>query len=132
MVMLSYPQVLIRSEGETAMDATRRATQPPTTFAAFLLIAMTMASVSLQAQTISAHTWETPQTAPGTGQFFQCLYEQRWPCQPSAENAPTSDQILMRYEDALGGAAALGKVNTRIIMQRRFQDIGTPEDEYLL
>jgi len=97
-----------------------------------MLTPIALASAPLQAQTVSAHTWATPQSAPGTGQFFQCLYEQRWPCQPSADNAPSVEQILDKYQEALGGATALAKVSTRVINQRRFQDIGTPEDEYLL
>ena len=87
---------------------------------------------TLKAQTISDHTWETPQLAPGSGPFFQCIYEQKWPCAASARSAPTVDQILAKYEQALGGADALAKVTTRIILQRRFQDIGSPEDQYLL
>ena len=87
---------------------------------------------TLSAQTVSQRTWESPQLAPGTASFFQCIYEQKWPCTPSAEHAPTIDQILAKYEEALGGAAALSKVKTRVITQRRFQDVGTPEDEYLV
>ena len=64
--------------------------------------------------------------------YFQCLYEQKWPCNETAAQAPSVDQILSRYEAALGGAEALSKIRTRVIIQRRFQDIGTPEDEYLV
>ena len=45
---------------------------------------------------------------------------------------PTADQILAKYEQALGGAAALGKINTRITRTRRFQDVGSPEDHELV
>jgi hypothetical protein len=95
-------------------------------------LAIALASVLSPAQTVTEHTWETPQSAPGTAQFFQCLYEQRWPCSASAGTAPDIDSILTKYQDALGGATALAKINTRVIAQRRFQDIGTPEDEYLV
>ena len=44
----------------------------------------------------------------------------------------TADQILARYEQALGGAAALAKINTRITRTRRFQDVGSPEDHELV
>jgi hypothetical protein len=93
---------------------------------------MSTVSTSAQAPAITDRTWETPRSSPGSGPFFQCLYEQKWPCGPSAEHAPSIDQILARYEEALGGAAALEKIKTRVIIQRRFQDIGTPEDEYLV
>ena len=45
---------------------------------------------------------------------------------------PTADQILARYEQALGGAAALAKIITRITRTRRFQDVGSPEDHELV
>lgn len=45
---------------------------------------------------------------------------------------PTSDQILAKYERFLGGAAALGKVNTRTIQSRRLQSGGHPSDTTLL
>ena len=86
----------------------------------------------LPAQAVTEQTWQTPQSAPGTAHFFDCLYEQNWPCTPAAGSGPSVDQILTHYQEALGGAAALAKVNTRVIAQRRFQDVGTPEDEYLL
>jgi hypothetical protein len=97
-----------------------------------MLTMIVLASPDCRAQTISARTLESPKSAPGTGQFFQCIYEQKWPCNPSADHAPTVDQILAKYEESLGGAAALAKINTRVITQRRFQDVGTPEDHYLL
>lgn len=84
------------------------------------------------AQAISPRTWESPKLAPGTGEFFQCLYERKWPCAVNSATGPSIDQVLANYEQALGGAAALAKVNTRVITQRRFQDVGTPEDEYLV
>ncbi len=87
---------------------------------------------TLPAQTVSPQSWDSPQMAPGTAQFFECLYEQKWPCKTSTEQAPSIDQILAKYEEGLGGGAALAHVNTRVIAQRRFQDVGTPEDEYLL
>lgn len=108
------------------MDFVRRA----------LPIAVAMLGTSLmaiaQAPAVNEHTWQGPQSAPGTGAFFQCLYEQKWPCNPVVGEAPSVDRILARYEAALGGAEALEKVKTRVIIQRRFQDIGTPEDEYLV
>ena len=101
------------------------------------MLGLTLVMISLappvsRAQTISVQTWESPKSAPGSGQLFQCIYEQKWPCDPSLDHAPTVDQILAKYEESLGGAAALAKINTRVITQRRFQDIGTPEDHYLL
>ena len=112
------------------MHKTQRAIQAAGIAPLFLLTAAL--SVTLNAQTVTEHTWQSPQLPAGSGAFFQCIYQQKWPCTPSAASAPTVDQILMKYEEALGGAAALGKVKTRIIAQRRFQDVGTPEDEYLL
>jgi hypothetical protein len=50
----------------------------------------------------------------------------------SSAALPTADRILERYEQSLGGAAALAKVQTRIVHSRRFQDIGPPEDHYLV
>lgn len=50
----------------------------------------------------------------------------------SAAGTPTTDQILAKYEEALGGRDALAKINTRIVRSRRFQDIGPPEDHDLL
>ncbi len=114
------------------MNAPRRTARPVMMIVGLRLTLIALTSASLQAQTVSAHTGATPQSAPGTGQFFQCLYEQRWPCQAGTDNAPSVDKILAKYREALGGPAALAKVRTRVIAQRRFQDIGTPEDEYLL
>lgn len=45
---------------------------------------------------------------------------------------PTGDQILARYEEALGGAAALAKVNGRTVWSRRIVDQGAPSDHVLL
>ena len=97
-----------------------------------LLIAAAVLPWTAWAQAVSERTWQSPKLPAGSGQFFQCLYQQKWPCTGSATKAPDIDQVLAKYEDALGGAAALSKVNTRIITQRRFQDVGTPEDEYLV
>jgi hypothetical protein len=58
-----------------------------------------------------------------------------WPVPqaPGAQGAlPTGDQILSKYEEALGGTAALAKVMTRTVKTRRIVDIGTPSDHYLL
>ncbi len=96
------------------------------------LMTITLPSATLQAQTISGHTWQNPNSTPGAGQFFQCIYEQKWPCKTPVDHAPSIDQILAKYQEALGGADALAKVNTRVITQRRFQDVGTPEDSYLM
>ena len=93
---------------------------------------MSMAISSAQTPAINQHTWEGAKVPPGSGAFFQCLYDQKWPCNETAAKAPSVDQILSRYEAALGGAEALSKVKSRVIIQRRFQDIGTPEDEYLV
>lgn len=113
------------------MEARRRASGNKVAMLGTVL-AITLASAVSHAQTVTEHSWETPQSAPGTAQFFQCLYEQHWPCTPSASSAPDIDRILAKYEEALGGPVALAKVTTRVIAQRRFQDVGTPEDEYLL
>jgi hypothetical protein len=50
----------------------------------------------------------------------------------SSEGLPTADQILAKYESALGGAAALAKVMTRTVRSRRIVDIGEPSDHLLL
>ncbi len=114
------------------MGLRTRESQKKISLLGVLLVTAVLSPVTFQAQTVSEHTWESPKAAPGTGKLFQCIYEQKWPCTPAADNAPTADQILAKYEQALGGAAALAKVNTRVITQRRFQDVGTPEDHYLL
>lgn len=98
----------------------------------FGLTAIFGVTFPLQAQQISERIWETPNSSPGAAELFQCIYEHGWPCKVSTENAPSVDQILEKYEQALGGAAALAKINTRIVAQRRFQDVGTPEDHYLM
>jgi hypothetical protein len=110
------------------MDALRRASAKKVAMLGSVL-AITLASAVSHAQTV---TEQTAQSASGKAQFFQCLYEQRWPCSAPASATPNIDQILTKYQEALGGAAALAKVNTRVITQRRFQDVGTPEDEYLV
>ena len=91
--------------------------------------------VTAAAQTgpaISADTWQTTASSPGSGSFFQCMYEQKWPCASTDARHPTVDQILADYQEALGGAASLSRVHSRVLLQRRFQDIGSPEDEYLM
>ena len=100
----------------------------------FSLLMFTASVISTVAvsQVVSDQTLQTPKLAPGSGEFFQCLYAQKWPCAAPATQAPNIDQVLAKYQQALGGASALAKVNTRIITQRRFQDVGTPEDEYLV
>ena len=54
------------------------------------------------------------------------------PTQRSAAPLPTSDQIVARYEQALGGAAALAKVTTRTTRTRRIVDLGAPSDHLLV
>jgi hypothetical protein len=44
---------------------------------------------------------------------------------------PTADQIFQKYEESLGGAAALAKVQTRTTQTRRIVDIGEPSDHLL-
>jgi hypothetical protein len=50
----------------------------------------------------------------------------------TGEGLPTADQILAKYESALGGSAALSKVMTRTVRSRRVVDIGEPSDHFLL
>lgn len=114
------------------MNVIQRASRPAILLLGVGLIAIFGATPTLQAQQISERTWETPNSTPGASQLFQCIYEHAWPCKVSTENAPSVDQILAKYEQALGGAAALAKIDTRIVAQRRFQDVGTPEDHYLM
>jgi hypothetical protein len=114
------------------MGVIARASRRAAEILGLILMMISLAPPTSRAQTISAQTWESPKSAPGSGQLFQCIYEQKWPCNPSSDHAPTVDQILAKYEESLGGAAALAKINTRVITQRRFQDVGTPEDHYLL
>jgi hypothetical protein len=99
---------------------------------AMALLSFAFASAPISAQVISEPTWKTPGSSADSARFFQCIYEQKWPCAAATADAPSVDQILEKYEKALGGTTALAKVNTRIILQRRFQDVGTPEDQYLL
>ena len=113
------------------MDVIRRALRNKVALLASVL-AITLTPALSYAQTTTEHPGQGSQSAPGTAQFFHCLYEQRWPCSAQASVTPSIDQILTKYQESLGGAAALAKVNTRVITQRRFQDVGTPEDEYLV
>lgn len=122
----------LRLSRAPSTDAKRRALLIAVVMLGTALLIITPAPSTLLAQTISERTWRTPNSTAGAGQFFQCIYEQKWPCEASADRALSVDQILARYEKALGGADALAKVNTRVIAQRRFQDIGTPEDSYLM
>lgn len=96
------------------------------------LTAVTLTPALLQAQATPGSKWNTKNSTPDTGQVFQCIYDRKWPCEISAAGAPSVDQILAKYEEALGGAKALAKVNSRVVTQRRFQDVGAPEDHYLL
>ncbi len=114
------------------MKAIWRAFRTSLTIPGLVLMSIVLPSTTLQAQKVSESNWQSTKLGAGTAQFLQCLYEQRWPCKASSDHAPSVDQILAKYQEALGGAAALAKVKTRIIAQRRFQDVGTPEDEYLL
>lgn len=114
------------------MDLGRTASRVATACISMFLMAAAVLPWTAWAQAISSRTWESPKLAAGSGEFLQCLYERKWPCAASAVHAISIDQVLAEYEEALGGAAALVKVKTRIIAQRRFQDIGTPEDEYLV
>lgn len=52
----------------------------------------------------------------------------------AAETAalPSADQILAKYENFLGGAAALAKVTTRVTESRRIEYSATPTDEILV
>ena len=45
---------------------------------------------------------------------------------------PSGDQIIAKYEQALGGAAALAKVTTRTTKTRRIVDLGNPSDHLLV
>jgi hypothetical protein len=49
----------------------------------------------------------------------------------ASEGLPTSDQILSKYEEALGGAAALRKVVTRTATTRRIVETGPVSDHIL-
>jgi hypothetical protein len=53
------------------------------------------------------------------------------PAAQSGAQLPTGDQILAKYEEALGGPAAMAKVTTRTVKSRRIVDIGTPSDHIL-
>ena len=117
-------------ESRVAADR-RRVLRCSVKMMARMLLLSAACAASAQAPPISAHSWETPKNSPGSASFFECVYERKWPCSSASEH-PSVDEILSHYEQALGGAAALAKVNTRVILQRRFQDVGTPEDEYLM
>jgi hypothetical protein len=97
-----------------------------------LLFAFCSAFALTQSPAVNSRAWGGPKASPGSNSFFQCVYDRNWPCASSDTAHPSVDQILEHYEQALGGSAALAKVQTRVILQRRFQDIGTPEDEYLM
>jgi hypothetical protein len=131
-MLTSVATYFLRQKGVLSMGVKGKASRRAFTMLGLALVKTMLASAISYAQTISAQTWESPKSAVGSGQLFQCIYEQKWPCNPSADHAPTVDQILAKYEEALGGTAALAKINTRVITQRRFQDVGTPEDHYLL
>lgn len=104
----------------------------PVAMIALALITIVLRPCRVSAQGFTSPSWLSPNSAPGTEQIFECIYQRAWPCKASDVSAPSVDQILERYEESLGGATALAKVNTRILAQRRVQDIGTPEDHYLL
>jgi hypothetical protein len=95
-------------------------------------LALVRAVPPAQNPTVSSHTWETTNSSPGAELVFDCIFEAKWPCKTSTGPAPSVDQILAKWEESLGGAAALAKVKTRVLAQRRFQDVGAPEDHYLL
>lgn len=114
------------------MEGVRTAVQTAVVTLAIALFTVALAPTMLHAQTLSLQTWDTPNSTPGAAQVFECIYKLAWPCKFSAGSAPSVDQILERYQEALGGARALAKVRTRIVTQRRFQDIGKPEDHYLM
>jgi hypothetical protein len=99
---------------------------------ALILLGPERAGLLAQGSAISPKAWEGPNTTPGAADTFRCIFEARWPCQTSTASAPSVDQILARWQQALGGAAALAKINTRVLAQRRFQDVGPPEDHYLM
>ena len=125
---LRNADISIRQDAPQSMKSMRRVLG-----AAMLMVGVALISYGTsQAQAVTEHSWDTPQLASDSSKFFDCLYHEKWPCQSSTEHAPSVDQILAKYQEALGGAAALAKVKTRVIAQRRFQDIGTPEDEYLM
>jgi hypothetical protein len=51
---------------------------------------------------------------------------------PATGGLPTADEILAKYEQALGGRAALAKINTRTVWTRRIFDEGPPSENMLL
>lgn len=114
------------------MQFIRRAAEVAIAMLALTLFGILLLPARSSAQDVSAQNWQSPNSTPGAEEIFECVYQRAWPCKASAESAPSVDQILERYQQSLGGAAALAKVKTRILAQRRFQDIGTPEDHYLL
>lgn len=114
------------------MDLARQVVRRTGVVLGFALLTIAMAPAALTAQTLPLRTWNTPNSTPGAAEVFECIYEVAWPCKFPAGSAPSVNQILQRYQESLGGARALASVHTRIIAQRRFQDIGKPEDHYLM
>jgi hypothetical protein len=123
---------MFKTKGSVSVSVARKAFRFTTVGLGILIVAVAVSTSTAWAQAVSEETSKSPKIAPGSGEFFHCLYERKWPCAVSADQAPSIDQVLAKYEAALGGATALAKVNTRVVTQRRFQDIGTPEDEYLV
>jgi hypothetical protein len=68
----------------------------------------------------------------GCATFALTLLAQGLSAQRATAALPTGDQIIARYEQALGGAAALSKVTTRTTRTRRIVDVGTPSDHLLV
>lgn len=114
------------------METARNALSAARMTLGLAVVTILLAPAMLRAQTLSLQTWEAPNSTPAAAQVFQCISELAWPCKFLTGTAPSVDQILEKYQESLGGAAALAKINTRIVAQRRFQDIGKPEDHYLL
>ena len=103
----------------------------PLIFSGLALLGIAVQGTPLYAQESSARM-KSAQSVPSSAQMLECISDRKWPCTPSTQGVPSVDQILTKYEQALGGADALAKVSSRVIIQRRFQDIGTPEDSYLV
>jgi hypothetical protein len=51
---------------------------------------------------------------------------------PAAAGLPSTDQVLAKYENFLGGASALSKVGSRTVTQRRMEVGGTPQDNIVV
>jgi hypothetical protein len=96
------------------------------------VLALRPGTVGGQPQPVSVDTWQGPHSTQGAAEVLQCIYEARWPCGFAGGAAASVDRILAGWQQALGGGAALAGVNTRILAQRRFQDVGAPEDHYLM